>query len=132
MSRTSMRPNGGCLRADGYVVVTKDYRGQMEHVLVAERALGKPLPPEARVHHVDEDRSNNAPHNLVVCPSEAYHQLLHQRMRAYAASGHYDWRICSYCQRYDAPANLFLHPTQVQAYHRACRNAHDRARRNQA
>jgi len=29
------------------------------HVLIAERALGKPLPKEAEVHHVDGDKTNN-------------------------------------------------------------------------
>lgn len=131
MSRTSTRPAGGCLRGDGYVVVTKDYVQQMEHVRIAECALGKPLPATARVHHVDEDRSNNVPANLVICPNEAYHQLLHQRMRAYAACGHHDWRICSFCQQYDAPQALYIRPSNKQAWHPACRNAHDRARRNQ-
>jgi hypothetical protein len=57
---------------DGYV---------REHVLVAERALGKFLPPGAMVHHVNEVKADNRGANLVICENHAYHQLLHRRMR---------------------------------------------------
>lgn len=35
-----------------------------EHILIAERALGKPLPRGTEVHHVDESKANNARTNL--------------------------------------------------------------------
>ena len=53
-----------------------------EHVVVAERALGKHLPAGAVVHHVDVNRRNNAPTNLVICQDAAYHKLLHARLNA--------------------------------------------------
>lgn len=59
----------------------------LEHILVAEKALGRFLPLGSPVHHVDGDRTNNAPSNLVVCEDAAYHNLLHRRMRALEASG---------------------------------------------
>lgn len=49
-----------------------------EHVLRAERALGRVLPHGAQV---DGNRRNNANSNLVICPDAAYHRLLHSRMR---------------------------------------------------
>jgi hypothetical protein len=49
------------------------------HLLRAERALGKPLPKGAEVHHADGSKGDNAP--LVICQSRAYHKLLHARMR---------------------------------------------------
>ena len=125
--RKSLRPNGGCLRDDGYVTVTRQRVTKLEHVMVAERALGKPLPITARVHHVDENRSNNEPSNLVICPSEAYHKLLHQRMRAMAACGNPNWRICTFCGHHDDPENLYIRPSNTQAWHKACRNALQRA-----
>jgi hypothetical protein len=72
----------------------------MEHILVAERALGKPLPPGAQVHHVDKDRTNNAPSNLVICEDAAYHQLLHNRMRAMDATGDPNTVRCGDCGRW--------------------------------
>lgn len=55
------------------------------HLLRAERALGKPLPAGAIVHHADGSRSEHAP--LVICQDYAYHQFLHIRMRVQAAGG---------------------------------------------
>ena len=52
-----------------------------QHVLIAERVLGRPLPPKAVVHHHDENKSNNANSNLVICDSQSYHRILHERMR---------------------------------------------------
>lgn len=66
---------------DGYVYIQKDGKKKMEHVAVAEKALGKPLPKGAVVHHVDLNKQNNVGSNLVVCPNQAYHLLLHKRMR---------------------------------------------------
>jgi hypothetical protein len=58
-----------------------------QHVLVAERAIGKRLPKGAIVHHIDGNKSNNAPSNLVICPSHAYHMLIHYRAAVFAAGG---------------------------------------------
>lgn len=63
---------------------TGDYK--LEHIVIAERALGKPLPEGAVVHHVDRDGTNNNTKslwNLIVCPDQGYHLLLHARARAF-------------------------------------------------
>jgi hypothetical protein len=49
-----------------------------EHILVAERALGKFLPPKAEIHHYGRKDDNN---KIVICQDSAYHKLLHQRTR---------------------------------------------------
>jgi hypothetical protein len=115
---------------EGHTCGTHGYRfisdrgARREHIVVAEKALGRPLPPEAIVHHVDEDRANNANSNLVVCPDRAYHNLLHQRMRARDACGNPSWRKCCRCGQYDDPANMGI--SGSQAYHRECNAAHVR------
>lgn len=87
---------------------------QRIHILRAERALGGKLPPGAEVHHADGSKDADAP--LVICPSRAYHRLLHARMRIQAAGGNPNTqRICGTCKqlrliaemvsRHDEPTN---------------------------
>jgi len=69
-----------------------------EHVLIAETALGKALPDGAEVHHVDENRRNNARRNLVICQDHQYHRMLHARARVVRAGGNPDTqKICGAC-----------------------------------
>ncbi len=75
------------------------------HRLRAERALGKPLPAGAVVHHADGSRSEDAP--LVICQDQAYHRLLHARMRVKALGGNPNTeKICSTCKM-PKPFELF-------------------------
>lgn len=68
------------------------------HIAIAERALGKPLPSGAHVHHVDENKRNNCNRNLVICQDMAYHSLLHFRARVIRAGGNPETqKICSSC-----------------------------------
>jgi len=125
------RPNGtGCIDKTGYVVYGVGSRKVHGHVLVAERALGRRLPKGSLVHHVDEDRANNASSNLVICESTAYHSLLHLRLAALRACGHAAWRKCYLCGVYAAPADLYVSRRHV--YHRACAAAYQRERSRRA
>lgn len=109
----------------GYVLVRdRDHRRAhgnqiREHILVAERALGRPIPRKHPVHHVNGDPADNRPSNLVICEDQGYHMLIHRRTRALAACGHADWLICTICHRYDAPENLSVGKKRG-ARHRAC------------
>ena len=99
-----------------------------EHILIAEKALGKPLPLGAQVHHVDMNRLNNASNNLVICQDNAYHFLLHTRARAKAACGNANWLRCLYCSSYSDPA-VMHHVNGRRPYHRECHNQYERAQR---
>ena len=118
VKRQRKEKGGGSISVWGYHIVVKDGKERRAHVLVAEKALGHPLPVEAQVHHVNEDRLDNRPENLVICPNWDYHKLIHQRMRALEACGNANWRKCPSCKTYDNPENMRL---QRRAYwHRSC------------
>lgn len=69
-----------------------------EHLVIASRAIGKPLPLGAEVYHVNSDKLDNRPANLVICQDHAYHALLHQRGAVVAAGGNPNTqRFCRAC-----------------------------------
>lgn len=77
-----------------------------EHRLIAAAAIGRPLKDGEHIHHMDGNGKNNSPENLVICPSDAYHKLLHQRMTALAESGNADNMKCEFCGAWDKRTNL--------------------------
>lgn len=115
----------GRLTAKGYLEVMVDGVRLKEHVRVAERVLGRTLPTNAVVHHVDGDKLNNVPNNLVICPNDQYHRLIHVRQRAYEACGDAGKRKCKICKQYDEPKNLkyMAHPKCESDRHKARRAA---------
>ena len=92
----------------------------LEHILLAEKALGKPLPSGAQIHHVNMDMTDNSSGNLVVCQDASYHKLLHVRKNALQSCGHVNWLKCPYCQQYDAPENMYVRPSKINGFHRSC------------
>lgn len=107
-----------------------EYRG--EHVLIAENILGRRLPKGAEIHHIDGNKRNNVPSNLIICPSRAYHMLLHMRERAFDACGNANWMRCYLCKEYDAPERLFKYVPKGRltpySFHRRCQNEYARKR----
>ena len=91
----------------------------LEHISIAERAIGQPLPSGAVVHHVNEIKDDNRHENLVICESRAYHLLLHQRMRAYHACGDANARKCSFC-------GVWWRDAAGRVHHPSCRSANNR------
>lgn len=118
----SKAPNGsGYVRIDGYKVFNINYKNILEHRLIVEKVLSKPLPKGATIHHLDENRNNNVNKNLVVCQDRKYHALLHTRMRAYRATGNVNCRKCPYCHQHDDPKNMYYeHPGRF--IHSSCKS----------
>jgi hypothetical protein len=109
-----------------YKRVNDQGRPRLEHIVIAEKALGRPLPPGAQVHHFNEDKRDNSPGNLVICPDAAYHQLIHTRAKALAACGNANWLRCAYCKKYDAPENMTVTVRSAGSrlnYHNSCNTA---------
>ena len=125
--RNKPRASKLTISKDGYERVQRDGKQTLRHVAIAEMALGKPLPSGAIVHHVDEDKGNNAHGNLVICPNQAYHLLLHRRQRAQNACGNANWMRCAFCRQYDDPSRM-TKQSKTMLCHSACRASYQRGK----
>lgn len=64
-------------RRDGYVQVWTSSGYILEHRLIMEQQVGRPLLASEVVHHLDHDPSNNTVDNLQLLSSQAEHARLH-------------------------------------------------------
>ena len=100
------------------------------HRLRAEKALGKPLPPQAIVHHADGSQHEDAP--LVICQDSAYHKLLHYRMRVKAAGGDpRTQKVCSRCQTPKSFSEFYRSADGMYGLHHRCKPCQDTTKREQ-
>lgn len=84
----------------GYVLVSLgDGLQQYEHDLIAERVLGRPLrfieaghPDNEVVHHVNGQKDDNRPENLLIC-THRYHVELHARLERSPAWPEFQSRV---------------------------------------
>lgn len=90
--RITRRHGEGTMHEDGYPIITVEGRQRMAHIVHAEKALGKPLPPKAIVHHITEREDDYlGPFKLIICPDQAYHMLIHKLMRRKGISFRWGW-----------------------------------------
>lgn len=79
---------GRQLSTHGYVVLWTPEGRQYEHILIAEKVIGRKLlyispghPDNEEVHHIYGNKQNNGPNNLLIC-THRYHLELHHRLEA--------------------------------------------------
>lgn len=72
---------GGLQYRNGYGVHRRTVCGRRmyAHRLVAEKSLGRPLKRSEHVHHIDRNKANNTPENLLVM-SNGTHTRLHAEL----------------------------------------------------
>lgn len=61
----------------GVGVSYEKFLGVHTHRVVAELVLGRPLSPDEVVHHIDKNKRNNSPENLMVFKNQAEHAAWH-------------------------------------------------------
>lgn len=83
---------GRYISPDGYVMVRTKARAKgwsgyrKEHLVVMEKKLRRKIKKGESVHHIDGDKQNNDPGNLVLCKSHADHRGLHSSLDSIAYS----------------------------------------------
>lgn len=70
---------GGWTSSHGYKKQMVEGKEVYEHRMVVERGLGRKLESHEDVHHIDGNKLNNDPNNLVVL-SKREHTIIHDRV----------------------------------------------------
>jgi len=128
---------GRYLNDSGYVMVYNPEHSRSssngyvrEHILLIEKAIGKPFPFKSQTHHYGDISDNT---KIILCENQEYHYLLHIRADALKKCGNANFRRCKFCKEYDDPKNM--HVKQIKSgsrgwncYHLECARVYDRER----
>ena len=98
-----------------------------EHILIMEKALGRAISIEEHTHHIDGNPKKNEIGNLMLFATNAMHIAFHYRLKAFEKCGHYEWRRCVYCHKWDDPKNMVSNGTKSLC-HADCRRKYQRDR----
>ncbi len=128
MATHSTAKGGRYVQLNGYVMIrTADHPRSsngyvFEHILVAEKAIGRYLEAAHPVHHVNEIKSDNSNSNLVICEDNAYHMLLHQRQRVLDRGGNPDTdKRCFKCDAVKSKSEFVRSSNSRDGLHGYCR-----------
>lgn len=86
----------------------------LEHIIIAEIALGRFIPKHNPIHHIDLNPSNNTNSNLVICENTKYHHLLHKRTRSLMATGSVDYKHCADCDTWKHKDDFYAQCNQCK------------------
>lgn len=70
-------------KLNGYVFVKVGTKFIPEHRLAAEEVLGRLLDEKETVHHINHDRTNNKPENLMLFESQKSHKSFENKEKQF-------------------------------------------------
>ena len=120
------------VRKPNHPYVTKNKYIKRSRIVMEER-LGCILPEWIIIHHKNGIRHDDRPENLHIFNSHSEHNTFHQNEIAKKMCGHYEWRVCSFCHKYDDIKNMGSSKIKNKSpryHHMECQRLYMRKRRN--